>query len=103
MAKNESLLHPASSFVPLIECVRTNTDSLHSISWAHFGVEVSSHNLYALFTGIRLLLDCSVHFLNVMVSVLRVEKVHAHQLDAIMVDHDRWCNGPFVDVFSVNG
>ena len=96
----QPLLHPVSSFVPLFECVRTNTDSLHSISWAQFGVEISSHNLWALVTGIRVLLDCPVHFLNVMVSIHRAEKVHAHQLDAMMVDHDLCCNVPCVDVFS---
>ena len=48
-----------------------------------------------------MLLDCSVHFLNVMVSIPRAVKVPAHQLDAMMVDHDRCCGGPFVDVLSV--
>ena len=70
--------------------MRTNTDSFHSTAWAQFGIERS-----------RVLLDCSVHFLNVMVSIHRVGKVHTHQLDAMMVDRDRRRNGPFVDVLSV--
>ena len=66
-----------------------------------FGIDVSSHNLFAFLTRICVFLDCSVHFLNVMVSIPRVGKVHAHQHDALMVDRDRCCNGPFADVFSV--
>ena len=75
---HQPLLHPVSSFVPLVGSVRTNTDSLHSISWAQFGVEVSSHNLYALLSGIRVLPECYLHFLYVMVSIPRVVKVHTH-------------------------
>ena len=98
---HQPLLHRVSTFVLLFECERTNTNSFHSMAWAHFGVEVSSHKLYALLTGIRVPLDFSEHFPNVMVSIPRVVKVHAHQPDAMTVDHERCCNGPFVDVFSV--
>ena len=93
---HQPLLQPISSFVTLFECARANTGTLHSISWAQFGVEISSHNLYPSLTGIRVLLDCSV-----LVGIHRVEEVHRHQLDAMVVDRDRRSNGPFVDVFSV--
>ena len=38
-----------------------------------------------------------------MVRISRVEEVHTHQLDAFAVYHDRGGDGPFVDVFSING
>ena len=99
---HQPLLQPISSFVTLFECMRANTGTLHSVSWAQFGVEVSSHNVYAFLTGIRVLLDCSAHFLDAMVGIRRVVKVHAQKLDAMVVDRDRCSNGPLVDVFSVD-
>ena len=77
------------------------TCTLNTESWPQFSIEVSSNILFSLFAGIRLLLTCSVHFLNVTVGIPRVGKVFAHQLDILMVDHNRRCDGPFVDVFSI--
>ena len=39
---HQPLLHPISSLVLLFECVRTNTDSFHSMAWSQFGIEVPS-------------------------------------------------------------
>ena len=48
-------------------------------------------------------LDCSVNFFDVVVGIPRVENVHAHQLDALLVDQSRRCDdGSLVDVLCVN-
>ena len=91
------MLQPVSSFVSSMECVRTNTSTFNSVSWPQFSVEVSSNNLNTLFAGIRVLLKCSVDFFDVMVGIPGVVKVYAHQLDALMVDQHRRCDGPFAD------
>ena len=55
--------------------------------------------LFAIFS---VLLDRSVHFLDVVVRISRVGEVHTHQFDALAVDQDCGGDGTFVDVFSAN-
>ena len=45
---HQPLLHQVTSLVSLVDCVRTNTDTLNSIPWSQFGIEVSSHNFMFL-------------------------------------------------------
>ena len=54
---HQPLLHPVSSLVSLVECVRSNTDTFNSLSWSQFGIELSSHNFHVLLFGIRVFLN----------------------------------------------
>ena len=55
---------------------------------------------YAIFAVGDVLLNCSVHFLDVVVRISRVEKVNAHQFDVLVVYHDRCSDGLLgVDMF----
>ena len=56
------MLPLVSSFVSAVECVRANTGTPNSVSWPQFSVQVFSNNLCFLFDGIRVPLNCSVHF-----------------------------------------
>ena len=62
----------------------------------------ASKNLFSLLAGIRVLLNCFVHFFNVMVGIPRVGKENPHQLDTLMFDHNRCCDGSFADVFNID-
>ena len=99
---HQPMFHPVSSCVSTVECLYTNTCTLNSVSRPQLSVEVSSNNWYAIFAGIRVLLNCSVHFLDVTASIPWVEKITTHQLDALKVYQNRCCDGWFVDVFAVN-
>ena len=99
---HQPLFQPVSSFVHLFECMRANTDSRNSFSWSQFGVEICSHNLYALLAEIRVLLDCLARFFPCDGQQTRVVKVHAPQLDATVVDRNGCSCGPFVDVITVD-
>ena len=72
------------------------------MSRSQFGIEVSTNYGYVSFAIFSVLLDCSVHFLDVVVRIPRVEEVYTHQFDALGVDQDCGGDGTFVDVFSVN-
>ena len=97
---HQSLLLSISSFVfSLSVCGSTLARSTPSPGPSS-ALKSPPTNLCALLTGIRVLLDCSVHFFNVMIGIHRVVKVHAHQLDAMKVDRDRDSDSPFIDVFS---
>ena len=67
-----------------------------------FSVEVSSNNRYESCAVCRVLLNCSVHFVDVVVRISRAGEVNAHQFDALVVYHDRCSVGPFVDVLRVD-
>ena len=43
-----------------------------------------------------------LYIFNVMIGISRVGEVFAHQLDALMVDHDHCFDGPFAAVSSVD-
>ena len=84
---HQPMLQPFSNFVSSIERVRANTSTLNTVSWPQFGVEVSSNNLYTLFAGTRVLLNCSARVFDVVVGMPGVLKIYAHLLDTLMVDH----------------
>ena len=96
------MFHPITSFVSLVECVPANTSTFCSVSGSQFCIEVSTNNGNVSFAISCVLLDRLVHFLDVMVRILRVEEVYTHQFNALAVDNDCGGDGAFVDVFGVN-
>ena len=87
-------------FLPL--SVFANTFTFCSLSWSQLSIEVSSNDRHAVAVVCRVLLDCSVHFFDVVVRISRVGEVLTHQFDALVVYHDRCSDGPFVDVLGVD-
>ena len=96
------MFHPITSFVSLVECVPANTSTFVSMSKSLFRIEASTNCGYVSFAIFSVLLDRSVHFLDVVVRISRVGEVCTHQFDALAVYHDRGGDGTFIDVFSIN-
>ena len=96
------MFHPVSSLVSSVQCVFTKTCTFSFVSLSQLSIEVPSNNRYAIFAVSRVLLDCSVHFFDVVVRISRVGEVYAHQFDTLVDNHDRGSDGPFVDVFGVD-
>ena len=100
--QHQPMIHPITSFVSSVECVFANTCTFCSLSWSQLSIEVSTNDWYAVSVVCRVLLNCSVHFFDFLVRTSRVGEVHTHQFDALVVDHDRCNDGPFVDVFGID-
>ena len=102
MLHHQPMFHPVSTFASSVECVFTNTCTFNSVTWSQLSVKVSSNNRYAIFAVCRVRLNCSEHFLDVMVRISRVGDVNAHQFDPLVVYHGRCSDGPFVGVLGVD-
>ena len=82
-------------------CVFAHTCTFYSLSCSQLSIKVSSNNKNAILAG-SVFLDCSVHFVDVVVRVSRVGEVHTHQFDTLVVHHDCRSDGPFADVLGVD-